>query len=74
MLWLFTLARSWLSVMSLSQWAFTFTVGLCVDDGDRPELRIHLQLCNSKMGCRIIDKRKFVNSTRILWAIRPKIL
>jgi hypothetical protein len=56
--------------MSSSHRTFAFIVGLYIDDGDRPGLRIHLQLCNIKFGCKIIDKHKCVNSTRIriLWA------
>jgi hypothetical protein len=52
MMWWFTLARLWWPVVSLSHWTFVFTIGLCVDDGDRPGLRIHLQLCNTKWNVR----------------------
>jgi hypothetical protein len=48
---------------------------LCVDGGNRLGLRIHLHLCNKKIGCMITVKRICVNSIwiRILWVMRPKV-
>jgi hypothetical protein len=35
-------SKNFLPVVSLSYQTFAFSVGLCVDDGNRPGLRIHL--------------------------------
>jgi hypothetical protein len=35
-------SKNFLLVVSLSYQTFAFSVGLCVDDGNRPGLRIHL--------------------------------